>query len=135
MAREFQLTGYLKLLADHDVGYIIVGGVGARLQGAATTTQDIDIMPDPRPENLGRLAGALSGIDTRKKEAGSTSYEPHDTVDPMEFRTVDIASFDTRYGTIDVLMELPGVGTFDVVNQHTRRYEWRGIELQDREPR
>jgi len=129
VAREFQLTGYLRILAANQVDYLIVGGVGGRIQGAATTTQDIDIMPDPNPENLVRLAAALSGIDTRKKEAGSTSYEDHDAVDPMEFRTVDIASFETRYGTIDVLMELPGVGTFDVVNQHARGYEWQGIEL------
>ena len=127
MAPEFQLTGYLRLLAEHEVEYLIVGGVGGRLQGAATTTQDIDIMPEPSPENLRRLAAALSDLETKKKDSGSTSFEPHNEIDPLEFRTADISSFDTRYGEIDVLMVLPGVGTFDTVRPHARQYEWRGI--------
>jgi len=35
---EFQLIGYLQLLTEGDVAFLIVGGVSARLQGAATTT-------------------------------------------------------------------------------------------------
>ena len=126
MAPDFQLIGYLRLLAEHGVEYVLVGGVAGRLQGAATTTQDIDIMPDPSPENLRRLAAALSDLETRKK-SGSTSFETHNEVDPMEFRTAEISSFDTRYGAIDVLMVLPGVGTFDAVRPHARQYEWQGI--------
>jgi hypothetical protein len=129
VAPEFQLIGYLRRLAEHDVEYIIVGGVAGRIQGAATTTQDIDIMPEPSPENLRKLATALSGLETRKKEAGSTSFEPHNEIDPMEFRTADVSSFDTRYGAIDVLMVLPGVGTFDAVRPHARQYEWQRIVI------
>ena len=129
MTAEFQLTGYLRLLAEHQVDYVIVGGVAGRLQGAATTTQDIDIMPEPSPENLRRLAAALSDIATKKKDSGSTAFEPHDEVDPMEFRTEEVSSFETRYGAIDVLMHLPGVGTFDTLQPHVRRYEWRGITI------
>jgi hypothetical protein len=126
---EFQLLAYLRRFADHDVDYLIVGGVAGRVQGAATTTQDIDIMPEPSPENLERLAVALSNIETRKKEAGSTTYEPHDIVDPMEFRTADISSYVTRHGVIDVLMELLGVGTYDEVRRRARAYETRGIPI------
>jgi hypothetical protein len=129
VAPEFQLIGYLRLLAEHDVEYIIVGGVAGRLQGAATTTQDIDIMPEPSPENLRRLATALSNLETRKKESGSTSFAPHNEIDPMEFRTETVSSFETRYGAIDVLMDLPGVGTFDATRPHARRYEWQGIVI------
>ena len=127
MAGEFQLIGYLRLFAEHGVEYLIVGGVGARLQGAATTTQDIDIMPDPNPANLRRLAQALSYLSTEKKEASSIHYETHDTVDPGEFRRADISSFRTTLGVIDVLMDLPGVGTFDDVRQNARRYEWEDV--------
>ena len=122
MADEFQLVGYLRLLAEFGVEYLIVGGVGGRIQGAATTTGDIDIMPDPSPANLARLAAALCGRSTEKKEASATIYETHDTVDPMEFRTADVSSYRTIYGLIDVLMDLPGVGPFDVVRRGARRY-------------
>jgi hypothetical protein len=108
MARELQLIGYLRLLDDTGVEYLIVGGVGARLQGAATTTQDVDIMPEPSPENLRRLAQALSDDSTEKKEPDATEYRAHPIVDPMEFRTQDVCSLRTRFGVIDVLMDLPG---------------------------
>jgi len=126
---EFQLIGYIRLLAEQGVEYVIVGGVGGRIQGAATTTQDIDIMPDPAPANLERLAQALSHLATEKKEPHSTTYEPHDEVDSLEFRTADICSYRTIHGVIDVLMDLPGVGTFDVVRTNARRYAWEDLEL------
>ena len=78
MPGEFQLIGYLRLLAEQGVEYVIVGGVGARMQGAATTTQEIDIMPDPEPANLQRLARALSHLETEKKDSRATTYVPHD---------------------------------------------------------
>ncbi|HZJ26923.1 MAG TPA: hypothetical protein VFF40_07945 [Acidimicrobiia bacterium] len=43
----------------------------------------------------------------------------------MEFRTEVVCSFRTRFGVIDVLMDLPGVGGFDVVRRNARRYEWQ----------
>jgi hypothetical protein len=108
MAREFQLIGYLRLLAAQGVDYLLVGRVGARIQGTATTTQDIDIMPEPSVQNLDRLAQALSDDQTEKKESGETSYRSHPVVDSIEFRTSAVSSFRTRFGVIDVLMELPG---------------------------
>lgn len=127
MAREFQLIGYLRLLAENDVEYILVGGVGARIQGTATTTQDIDLMPEPSVENLERLARALSDASTEKKWPTSTGYRSHPVVDAMEFRTSDVSSYRTRFGVIDVLMELPGVGSYDATQRNARRYEWESL--------
>jgi hypothetical protein len=129
MPGELQLIGYLRLFAELGVEYLLVGGVGARIQGAATTTQDVDIMPEPSPENLRRLAEALSDESTEKKEAGETRYRPHRVVDPMEFRTEEICSYRTRRGVIDVLMELPGVGGYDIVIRNARHYDWQDITI------
>lgn len=123
MAAEFQLIGYLHLLADHSVDYLLVGGVGARIQGAATTTQDLDIVPDPSPDNLDRLAVALSGETTEHKPADSIEFVAHRIIDAMELRTATISSYHTRFGAIDVLMELPGVGGYDSPARNARRYE------------
>jgi hypothetical protein len=125
----FQLTGYLQLLAEHEVAYLIVGGVGSRIQGAAITTQDLDIMPNPVPDNLERLASALSSPSTRKKPSNSTTYIPHPNVASLEFKTETVLSFDTSYGVIDVLMELPGVGNYDDAFRNAKRYEHAGRVL------
>ncbi len=126
---EIQLVGYLKLLAEHDVEYLIVGGVGSRIQGAATTTQDLDIMPEPSPDNLERLANALTTESTRFKSFSSTVYEQLPHVDALMFKTSDTNSFETSYGILDVLMELPGVGSFDVVRKNAKRYDFDGRVL------
>jgi hypothetical protein len=124
MTGDFQLVGYIRLLAEHSVDYLIVGGVGSRIQGAAVTTQDLDIMPDPAPENLDRLATALSSETTRKKSFTETSYESHPVIDALEFKTEAVLSFQTSYGVIDVLMELPGVGLFGDVLPNAKRYQF-----------
>ncbi|WP_243657736.1 hypothetical protein [Parafrankia sp. BMG5.11] len=49
------------------MNYVIVGGVGARLQGSPNITGDLDIVPEPTPDNLARLAAAISGPSTQKK--------------------------------------------------------------------
>ena len=126
---RFQLVGHIKALHEYRVEYLIVGGVGARIQGAATTTQDLDMMPEPSGENLGRLAAALSGASTEKKPATATEYTPHPVVDAMEFRTETISSFRPEYGLIDVLMELPGVGTYDEVRRRAKRYAFEDVVL------
>jgi hypothetical protein len=129
VAPEFQLIGYLEHLAEHGVEYLIVGGVAGRVQGAATTTQDLDIMPDPAPANLERLADALNALDVERKSAQSAAYQPVESVHASVFRTEAICSFRTRLGVIDVLMELPGVGDFDAVRPNARRYEVGGREI------
>jgi hypothetical protein len=134
---RFQLIGYLRLLAEADVEYLIVGGVGAILQGTSVTTQDLDIMPEASPENLDRLAAALSMPTTEKKSATSTIYEPYVTVSSLEFKTEPTLSFRTSYDVLDVLMELPGVGTYDDAARNAKVYRLpeHDIELKSSTPK
>jgi len=105
--RRFELRGLLRLLADHQVNYVVVGGVGARLQGAPNITDDLDIVPEPTPDNLARLAAALSGPVTTKKSVDSTEYTAPPVVEPAEFYTDYMAMYVTSAGALDVLIELP----------------------------
>lgn len=120
---KFKLRGLLQRLADHQVTYVIVGGVGARLQGSPNITNDLDIVPEPTPDNLARLAAALSGPATTKKAVDSTEYTPHPVVEPAEFYTDYMAMYTTSAGALDVLIELPGVGPYDALRRESRSYE------------
>jgi hypothetical protein len=116
----------LGMLAEHQVRYAIVGGVGARLQGTPYVTGDLDIVPAPDPANLARLAQALSHEMTRKKQPDSTDYLPHPLVRPEEFFAEYFAMYQTRHGPLDVLIELPAVGSFDAIMRNARRYDLAG---------
>ena len=62
---EFDPVTVLRTLNDHDVRFVVIGGVGARLRGAPLITEDIDITPDTDSANLINLAEALRVLDTR----------------------------------------------------------------------
>jgi hypothetical protein len=48
---------------------------------------------------------------------------PHPQVDPAEFFTDYMAMYITELGAVDGLIELPGVGPFDVLARSARRYD------------
>ena len=123
------LVGHLQTLADHDVSYLIIGGVAGRLQGSPATTGDLDIIPEPDLDNLERLARALSTPSTRKKPIDGRQYIPHPVVRSSEFWSEQMLQYETAHGGIDVLMELPGVGSYDVIVRRARRYDLRAYRL------
>lgn len=62
-ARPANHKKILKILTDHKVDFIVIGGVCAVLNGAPIMTQDTDIVHSRAPENLDRLLLALQSID------------------------------------------------------------------------
>ena len=121
-AGSFQLIGHIRVLAAAKVDYIIVGGVSGWLQGSPYPTGDLDIVPELSPENLARLATALSTPQTVKWGATSTASEPHPIVEPAEFKTEAIASYSTSDGRIDVLQEIPDAGGYDELKRNALSY-------------
>src|SRR5260370_4562826 len=53
----------LSELADHQVDFIVVGGVCAILHGTPINTADVDIVHSRDPANLDRLAAALQALN------------------------------------------------------------------------
>ncbi|MEB2344364.1 MAG: hypothetical protein OZ948_06480 [Deltaproteobacteria bacterium] len=49
----------VRVLAAHDVRYVLIGALAARLQGFPRLTADADITPDRSSGNLERLSAAL----------------------------------------------------------------------------
>src|SRR5262245_47380920 len=66
----------LQVLADHKVDCIVVGGVGAVLQGAPINTFDLDIVHSRTPENLDRLLAALQDLDAYYRGQGTRVIRP-----------------------------------------------------------
>jgi hypothetical protein len=55
----------LKLLADANVKFVVVGGFAIAFHGSTVLTQVLDICYERTPENLARLASALAAIHPR----------------------------------------------------------------------
>ena len=51
----------LELLIRRNVKFILVGGLACALNGYVRTTEDVDIIIEPSPDNVVRLLDALKG--------------------------------------------------------------------------
>jgi predicted nucleotidyltransferase len=58
----FRFGAILKTLVEHNVDFILVGGLAGVLQGAPINNKDVDILYSLTPPNPIRLQGALSEL-------------------------------------------------------------------------
>lgn len=65
MNAVFDPERILRVLAEHDVDFVLIGGIAAVAHGSPLPTADVDITPDRATENLDRLAAALTDLDAR----------------------------------------------------------------------
>ena len=90
-----------RALNSHDVDYLIIGGVAVQAYGHVRTTQDVDVIVAPDPENLARLAAALARLGARL--AGVDAHlRGIDPTDPTHLREGANFGLATRAGGLDV---------------------------------
>ena len=99
----------LRALVRARVDFVVVGGVAVVQHGFPRATQDLDVVPDPSPDNIYRLWDALSELDARPTELpGIPPVEP-----PVAFSRESLAlagswELETRYGFLHLLQYLVG---------------------------
>ena len=118
-------------LVAAEVRFIVIGGFAVSAHGYLRGTKDLDIVPDPDPENLVRLARALSQLDA--KVMGMEEFAEEEVVQP------DIAGLamggnfvlTTSCGRLDILQlvspdfefgDLDAAAIEDVVLGHRVRF-------------
>ncbi len=91
------------LAALEGVDLIVVGMTAAILQGVATSTADIDILPHWAPANLERLTIVLHALDVTARLA--VRRDQH---------------FETRLGPLDVYSAIDGGRDYHALLEHTQ---------------
>jgi len=96
--------GILSALVEADVDFVVVGGVGAVLEGVPMTTNDLDIVPSRGPANLERMAAVLRALDAHYRELLPERVQP---------AKADLSSglhhlLQTRLGPLDILGTVQG---------------------------
>jgi hypothetical protein len=66
----------LRALVDHEVEFVVVGGVCAVIHGAPVSTFDLDIVPERTEANVGRLLGALTSLASVHRDTAGRTIEP-----------------------------------------------------------
>jgi hypothetical protein len=90
-----------RILLDHGVQFVIIGGVAARLHDTGHATIDIDICPSADAANLSKLADALQALGARLRVEGDpdgVEFDPHpDTLGQLAMMTLI-----TEHGPLDL---------------------------------
>lgn len=94
---EFDFESILRKLADHEVVFIVVGGIAAALEGVLGNTLDVDVVPSREPANVGRLMAALDSL--------GAVYRLRPDLKPNESHLASAGHklLTTRFGPLDVL--------------------------------
>jgi hypothetical protein len=96
-----------RTLARHGVEYVVIGGYSLAAHGVVRGTKDLDIFPEPSPQNLQRLLAALREMDA--EIAGTEDFEEGEW--PVSLDREGLAAggnwiLRTRYGRLDLMQSL-----------------------------
>ena len=89
-------------------------------------TEDVDLVPDPDPDNLLRLGNALAALGARRLLGDGAPFGPADHDALAQRRNLSVV---TRFGPLDVVQRVPGLPPFDELASRAVRIEAFGIPL------
>jgi hypothetical protein len=115
-------------LARHDVKYVLIGAVAARLQGFPRMTADADITPARDPDNLVRLAAALRELDARVYTESIPEGLVFDCSAPTLSRA-DLWNLVTSAGRLDVAFQPSGTDGYDDLIRGAVTFDVFGVRL------
>jgi hypothetical protein len=101
LERPTDIGAILEALLDHDVEFLVVGGVAAQIHGNPRMTLDLDVIPNPAEVNMERLAAALRDMEATASEESGRAL-PLDLSNPTSLAIGDY-SLLTKHGRLDLL--------------------------------
>jgi hypothetical protein len=99
----------LRALGEGKVEYVLIGAAALAAHGPVRATEDLDVVPDPDPENLRRLGNVLASLEARL--AGDPARELGAEERAALGRGGNL-TLETALGGLDVVQRLAGVPSY-----------------------
>ena len=109
---ELDVRRIASVLLDHEVAFVVIGGVAAAVHGSPFVTQDIDITPERSTTNLERLSDALRALKARIRTEGVDGGLAF-AHDAESLAAVDVWNLTTTYGDLDISFVPNGTTGYD----------------------
>ena len=107
---DFDPRPILDVLVRHEVDFVLIGGLAGISHGSAYNTHDVDIAYERSIDNLERLASALGELGASLRHAPpGLPIVP----DAPTLKAGANFTFDTRYGSFDILTDPVGAPRYD----------------------
>jgi predicted nucleotidyltransferase len=100
----------IETLNRHGVEYVTIGGFAATLYGCPEQTFDLDILYADTPANRQRLLAALAEIEAQWDEP----------LTEFTLQRQPVFALNTKFGDLDILSEVLGVGTYEQAKAHAQ---------------
>lgn len=117
-----------RILAAHDVAYVVIGGIAATLHGSNLRTGDLDICPSRDAANLDRLAQALVELAARIRAPGAPDGLPFHA-DGASLARVEILNLVTRHGDFDLTFVPSGTEGYSSLAARSVDFEVAGVRV------
>lgn len=102
MSKPFEPIQILRLLAEHHIDAIVVGGVAGTLAGSPLATFDLDLVYSLDPSNLERLVRLLARLEARYRDPAGRVITP----DCEKLATIRVNLLETNLGALDLLRSI-----------------------------
>ncbi len=117
----------LSVLDRHGVRFIVIGAFSAVAQGYPLPTVDIDITPSRDPENLERLATALTELGAEVRLPGGETHSF--PIDARFIGNSDSWTLATSFGDVDILFRPSGTNGYEDLRQDAVEMTLRGTPV------
>ena len=123
----FQPVDILRTLADHDVDFILIGGLAAAVHGSPYATVDVDIVPRRDRANLAKLSDALRALEARVYVSAGESFRfEHDA---RSLRDSLVWNLATPYGGLDITFEPAATSGYADLAERATREDLGGVDV------
>jgi predicted nucleotidyltransferase len=123
---EFRPQDILRVLQEHGVVYVVIGGIAATLHGSPHTTSDIDITPERGRKNLERLSAALDELHARIRVAGEPGGFPF-SHNWESLQRMEVLNLTTDAGDLDLSFVPSGTRGYEDLRRDAVRIEVMGV--------
>lgn len=111
------LKQLLERLLQHEIDFVLAGGLACVVHGSPLVTQDIDICLAINDEQIGKLRAAL--MDLHPRHRMNPNFKPSFLEYPPTLEGVKNIYLETDLGVLDILSELRPVGGFETVKRNS----------------
>lgn len=124
---EFDLRALLAVLHERGIDFVVIGGIAVGAHGFVRGTEDLDLVPDPDPENLKRLTIALGELEASLPTVGNRPFGTE--ADAGVVRRGGNVTANTKFGAIDVVQRAQGVPSYSQLAEDAIETDLMGIPV------
>jgi hypothetical protein len=114
---QLQPLELLRALREHDVDFLVIGGVAVAAHGYLRATKDVDVIPEPSRENLERLFRALVALEASQDLGDFEADELPLQLDLDGLEQGGNWFLVTRYGRLDLMQAVEGARGYEQLRE------------------